>query len=148
MYEHAKPSVLFLCTGNSCRSQMAEGWLRHVAADRFEALSAGLEPREIDPLAIAVMAEVGVDIRGQRSKSVSEYLGRRTVTHAVFVCDAAERNCPRIYPFALHRLSWPFADPAACAGTEEERRARFRAVRDEIGARIRAWLDELGVEGA
>ncbi len=138
-----RPCVLFLCTGNSCRSQMAEGWLRHLADDRFEALSAGLEPREIHPLAMSVMEEIGIDIRSQRSKSVSEFLGRRSIACAIFVCAAAEKNCPTIYPFAVQRLSWPFEDPAAFVGSEEERHAKFREVRDQVGEKISQWLIEI-----
>lgn len=143
--DHVKtrPSVLFLCTGNSCRSQMAEGWLRHLAGERFEVFSAGLEPRDIHPLAVAVMRDAGIDISGQRSKSVSEFLGRKSITYAVFVCAAAEKNCPTIYPFSVRRLSWPFEDPAEFRGSGEERYAKFIEVRDQIATKIQKWLSDL-----
>jgi len=134
-------TILFLCTGNSCRSQMAEGWLRHLAGDSLVALSAGLEPRPIHPLAIQAMNEVGIDISTQRPKSIKEYMGKSKVDCAIFVCAKAERNCPSIYPFALHVMSWPFEDPAATWGTEEEVLEKFREVRDAIGRRLRRWLE-------
>lgn len=139
------PVVLFLCTHNACRSQMAEGLLRHLAGDRFEVLSAGLCPSEVHPLAIRAMADVGIDIKDQRSKDMKGILGHKSVTHAIFVCAAAEENCPGIYPFALERHSWPFEDPAAFDGTEEERYQRFVCVRDKIASKIRQWLS--GLEG-
>lgn len=135
----SKSNVLFLCTSNSARSQMAEGLLRKHAGDRYEALSAGLEPTTVHPLAIRAMNEVGINISGQRSKSVKEYLGKIALGHVIFVCARAEKNCPYLYP-PLVPESWPFEDPAACQGTEEERLERFRQVRDQIEARIKAWL--------
>jgi arsenate reductase len=119
---------------------MAEGWLRHLAGERLEVFSAGLEPREIHPLAVTVMRDAGIDISGQRSKSVSEFLGRRNIPTVVFVCASAEKNCPTIYPFAFERLTWPFEDPAEFAGSEEEKVVKFREVRDQIERRIREWL--------
>ena len=129
--------VLFLCVHNSARSQMAEGMLRAWGADRFEAHSAGNEATEIRPLAIRAMAEVGIDISGQRSKSVREYEGQQ-FDLAVTVCDDAKEACP--YFPTDRQLHWAFDDPAAAAGTEEERLAVFRRVRDQIAAHIR---DEL-----
>lgn len=139
-----KQTVLFLCTGNSARSQMAEALLRKHAGDRFEALSAGLDPVGINPLTIQVMSEIGIDMSGHRSKGVSEYLGKVAVHVTVFVCDRAEASCPTIWPGALHRLSWPFEDPAACTGSPEERLDKFRQIRDQIEGRVVAWLSELG----
>jgi arsenate reductase (thioredoxin) len=136
-----KPLVLFLCTGNSARSQMAEAFLRHYGGDRFEAASAGTEPKGINPLTIRVMEEVGISLDGQLSKSLKEFLGHRAVRHAVFVCSHAEQNCPAIWPFTFSRLSWPFDDPAAAEGTEEERLEKFRMVRDQIRAKIVNWLE-------
>jgi arsenate reductase len=136
-----KKRVLFLCTGNSARSQMAEGLLRHHAGDRFEALSAGLTPRELNPLAVTVMREMGMDISGQRAKSVQEFLGKETIHYAIFVCSEAEENCPNIYNLALNRLSWRMEDPASFDGPEEERLQRFRDARDELDRRIRDWLE-------
>jgi arsenate reductase len=134
-----KSNVLFLCTSNSARSQMAEALLRKHAGDRYEALSAGMEPTTVHPLAVRAMNEVGIDISGQRSKSVKEYLGKIPFGHVIFVCARAEKNCPYLYP-PLVPKSWPFEDPAACQGTEEECLEKFRLVRDEIAIRIEAWL--------
>ena len=134
-----KTSVLFLCTGNSARSQMAEGILRHLAGDRFEVASAGTEPSAVNPFAIAVMREVGIDISGHRSKSVAGFLGRH-FTYLITVCDGARERCP-IFPGISQRLHWPLRDPAAARGSEAERVAVFRQVRDEIDARVREFLD-------
>ena len=138
----AKPVVLYLCTGNSARSQMAEALLKRNAPDRFEVYSAGLDPQGINPLTIQVLNELGIDISDQRSKSVSEFLGKVAITHALFVCANAEERCPSIYPFALNKHSWPFDDPAACAGSDAEKLDEFRRIRDEIDARICEWLSE------
>jgi arsenate reductase len=138
-----KPCVLFLCTHNSARSQMAEGWLRHLAGGAFEVLSAGTEPSRLHPLAVRAMAEIGLDISGQHSKSLQGILGHVPVRHAIIVCARASRECPRIYPALGEVLHWPFDDPAAATGTEEEQLAAFRRVRDEIGERLRAWLPTL-----
>lgn len=135
-----KPCVLFLCTHNSARSQMAEGWLRHLAGDHFEVLSAGTEPSRLHPLAARAMEEAGIDISGQSSKSLEGILGHVPVRYAIIVCARASRECPRIYPALGEVLHWPFDDPAAATGTEEERLAAFRRVRDEIGGRLRGWL--------
>lgn len=136
-----KPNILVLCTGNSCRSQMAEGFLRALAGDRFEIYSAGTVPRpEVHPLAVQVMGEAGIDISGQRPHSVTEYLGRLMVRYLIFVCDDADRQCPSIFPGHGERLLWPFDDPAAFEGTAQQRLDEFRRVRDEIKSRIVAWL--------
>ncbi len=131
----AKASVLFLCTGNSARSQMAEALLRERAGDRFETFSAGLEPTEVNPLAIAAMAEIGIDISGQRAKGLDEYLGRRHFGYLITVCDHAAANCP-IFPGVATRLHWSLVDPAAAEGTEAERLEVFRRVRDELARLI------------
>lgn len=136
-----KPRVLFICTGNSARSQMAEGFLRHYAGDEYEVYSAGLEPRPVNPLAVDVMREVGIDISGQTSKGVRDYLGRVHFGFIITVCTDAERECP-IFPGVSIRLHWPFDDPAAAAGSDDERRQVFRRVRDEIDAAVRAWIEE------
>ncbi|MHB0875776.1 MAG: arsenate reductase ArsC [Anaerolineae bacterium] len=135
----SKPKVLFLCTHNSARSQMAEGLLRHLAGDRFDAYSAGLEATTVHPLALRAMAEIGIDVGGQRSKALTEYLGKVDFGYVITVCGNAEERCP-LFPGAAARLHWPFDDPAAVRGTEEERLAAFRRVRDEIAARIRQWV--------
>lgn len=139
----SKPNVLFLCTGNSCRSQMAEGFLRELGGERFTALSAGTEPAErIHSLAIQVMAEKGIDIRGQEPKNVGQYLGRLPVRHLMIVCSGANEKCPRIFPGMMNRMFWPFEDPAAFVGSEAATLEKFRTVRDEIEAHIKGWLAE------
>ena len=129
-----RPKVLFLCTGNSARSQMAEGYLRHVAADRYEALSAGVEPKGLNPLAIEAMGEIGIDISQQTSKDVVSLLGQH-VPYVVTVCDNAKERCP-IFPGTWKFLHWSLEDPAAAEGIHEERLAVFRRVRDQIIALI------------
>jgi arsenate reductase len=133
-----KKRVLFLCTHNSARSQMAEGLLRHLAGDRFESHSAGTEATHVRPLAVRAMEEVGVDISGQESKTLDGYIGQ-TLDYVVTVCDDANETCP-VFPGAKRRLHWSFEDPSAATGTEEERLAVFRSVRDRIGARIEGEL--------
>ncbi len=134
----AKQKVLFLCTGNSCRSQMAEGLLRQLAGDRFQVVSAGTEPRSVNPLAVTAMREIGVDLSGQRSKSVKEFLGQH-FTYVITVCDSANERCP-IFPGTVRRLHWPLQDPAAAVGSEAERMQVFRRVRDEIAERVRSLV--------
>lgn len=129
-----KPKVLFLCTGNSARSQMAEGYLRRIAGDRFEAVSAGVEPKELNPLAVAAMREIGVDISAQRSKDVREFLGT-AVAYVITVCANAREKCP-VFPATFKSLHWDVDDPAAATGAREEKLAAFRRARDEITARI------------
>ena len=136
-----KPIVLFLCTGNSCRSQMAEGFLRHTAGDRFEVYSAGSEPKEeVHPLAIHVMAESGIDISDHRPKHVGDYLGRLPVRHLIVVCGGANENCPRIFPGMQTRTFWNLDDPAAFVGSDEDTLDEFRRIRDEIETRIKLWV--------
>ena len=132
--------VLFVCTHNSARSQMAEGWLRHLAGNRFQIASAGIEPGTLHPLAVEAMAEVGIDISHQQAQSVGEYLGRWPVHYLIVVCDRAADKCPRVWPGAKERLFWFFEDPSAAQGTRDEKLAVFRRVRDEIGHRLREWL--------
>jgi arsenate reductase len=132
-----KQRVLILCTGNSARSQMAEGLLRHDAGDRFDVQSAGIKPGKVRPEAIAVMKEIGIDISGHRSKHVDEFAGQH-FDYVITVCDDANEGCP-IFPGQTNRLHRPFKDPATLQGTERERQALFRKVRDEI----RLYLDDL-----
>lgn len=132
--------VLFLCTGNSCRSQMAEAFLRLYGSDQFEAFSAGLQPTEINPFTYKVMAELGLDLAGQRSKGVDEFLGKELFQYLITVCDDADKNCPTVWPGVSQRLHWSFEDPAKFEGSEEERLAKFRAVRDQIQHRVQEWL--------
>jgi len=127
--------VLFLCTHNSARSQMAEGMLRAWAGDRYEAFSAGSTAAEVRPLAIRAMADLGIDISGQRSKNVETFAGQE-FDYAVTVCDDSTEACP-IFPAAKRQLHWPFDDPSAAAGSEEDRLEAFRRVRDQIAERIK-----------
>lgn len=143
----SKPKVLFLCTGNSARSQMAEAFLRRLGGDRFEVFSAGLEPKEINPFTREVMAEIGYDLAGQRAKALTEYIGREHFGYLITVCSDAEAACP-IFPGMGTRLHWPFDDPAAAEGSDEDKRAVFRRVRDEIQARVRQWLEEVNESGS
>ena len=139
-----KSEVLFLCTGNSCRSQMAEGFLRHYAGDRFEALSAGTHPGTLNPRAVQVMRELGIDISGQRSKSVDEFRAAPIAT-VITVCDQARQECP-FFPGAENVLHWSIEDPASATGTEEERLAVFRRIRDEIERRVREYVARVPTE--
>src|SRR5687768_5682084 len=123
-----KPRVLFLCTGNSARSQMAEAFLRKYAGNTLEAHSAGLEPKGVNPLTVQVMHEVGVDISRQTSKGIETYLGKMLFQYLVTVCDDADKNCPTIWPGVNIRLHWSFEDPARFEGTEAEKLAKFREV--------------------
>jgi arsenate reductase len=136
-----KKRVLILCTGNSARSQMAEGLLRHDAGDRFDVFSAGTRPSHVRPEAIAAMRELGIDISGQRSKSVDEFNGQQ-FDYVLTVCDNAKESCP-IFPGQATRLHQRFDDPAELRGSEEERLAMFRRVRDEL----RQYLRDLAATG-
>ena len=133
-----KSKVLILCTGNSARSQMAEGLFRQAGGDRYEVFSAGTKPSQVRPEAVAVMREIGIDISGHRSKSVDEFAGQE-MDLVITVCDNAKESCP-IFPGATQRLHWPFEDPAALAGSEEQRLAAFRSIREQIRARIQLFL--------
>ena len=137
-----KTRVLFLCTGNSARSQMAEALLRHYAGDRFEAYSAGLEPKGVHPLTVRVMEEAGIPLTGQSSKDVSEYMGKLHFGYLITVCANVEEKCPTTFPGVSQRMHWAFDDPAALEGTDEDKLAKFREVRDQIDRRIREWLAE------
>jgi arsenate reductase (thioredoxin) len=136
-----KARVLFLCTHNSARSQMAEALLRHYAGDQFEVYSAGLEPSEISPLTHKVMEELGIDMQGQYAKPLTLYMGKVHFGYLITVCSKAEERCP-IFPGMGIRLHWPFDDPAEFNGSEEQKLEEFRRVRDQIQARIRAWVAE------
>lgn len=138
-----RPRVLFLCTANSARSQMAEAYLKMYAGDRFEVHSAGLVPTDIHPLTRKVLEEVGIDLGDQYSKGLGQYLGKVHFGYLITVCARAEEQCP-IFPGVSVRLHWPFEDPAAFGGSDEETLEKFRQVRDHIAERIRAWLEEMG----
>lgn len=130
--------ILILCTGNSARSQMAEGLMRHESQGGVEAFSAGTKPSGLRAEAVAAMAEIGIDISAGRSKSVDEFVGQG-FDYVITVCDNAAEACP-VFPGAAQRLHWPFEDPAAVEGTQEEREAAFRKIRDQIRGRIREFL--------
>ena len=123
---------------------MAEAFLRVHGGERFEAHSAGLSPGEINPYVRRVMEEKGVDLKGQRSKNLDEYLGKVHFSRVITVCARAERQCPSVFPNMGERLFWPFDDPAEAEGSEEEKLEVFRRVRDEIEDRIMHWLAETG----
>ena len=135
-----KQRVLFLCTGNSARSQMAEAFLRRYGSDQFETYSAGLEPKGINPLTIQVMQEIGYDLSGQRSKGVKEFLGSVFIHQLITVCDNAEKNCPTAWPGVIKKMHWSFEDPAAFEGNEEEKMAKFCEIRDQIEQKVREWV--------
>lgn len=138
-----KRNVLFLCTANSARSQMAEALLRHKAGDRFDVFSAGLEPGTVNPFAIRAVGELGISMEGQWSKGVKEYLGKLAVRYLITVCDGAAKRCPAIWPGAQERMHWSVEDPAAAPGSDEEKLEAFRKARDELSGRIDAWLETL-----
>lgn len=139
-----KPKVLFLCTGNSARSQMAEGLLRALAGEQFEVFSAGTEPKgRILPEVQEAMREIGIDVSGQWSKSVTEYLGKQIFAHVITVCADAEENCPAVFLGMGNHEHWPFDDPAKF--DDETRLARTRRVRDQIEQTLRSWLTTQGV---
>jgi arsenate reductase len=138
-------NILYLCTGNSCRSQMAEGWTRELGGDRFEAQSAGIEAHGKNPRAIAVMAEAGVDISGQESTIVADaMLGAADVV--VTVCGHADEQCP-VLPPGVRKIHWPLTDPARATGNEEEIMTAFRATRKEVKHRVQSLLTLLSEGG-
>lgn len=142
-----KLSVLFLCSHNSARSQMAEALLRHYAGDCFEVYSARLHPSEIHPLTRQALSEMGLDMEGQYAKSLMEYWGGKyNFTYLVIVCSRAEQECP-LFPFSTYRLYWPFEDPSAAQGSESERLEVFRRVRDQIAHKVREWVREQEQKG-
>lgn len=134
--------VLILCTGNSARSQMAEGLLRHLAPDRFDVASAGVSPTQVRPEAISAMREIGIDISGHYSKSVDEFAGQE-FDYVITVCDNANEQCP-VFPGNTKRIHWSFDDPAKAGGDEEARLATFRRVRDEILERLQRFSESTG----
>ncbi len=137
-----KKRVLILCTGNSARSQMAEGLLRDTGGALFEVASAGTHPSSVREEAIRVMREIGIDISAHRSKSVDEFLDEE-FDYVITVCDNAKESCP-VFPARTQRIHWSFEDPAAAMGDEEARLAVFRRVRDEIRARLQEFIREAG----
>ena len=130
--------VLFICTGNSARSQMAEGFIRNMAGDRFEVYSAGVKPTAVNPLAIKVMAEVSIDISKHRSKSVMEFIDQ-SFDYVVTVCGNAQKTCP-VFPGEHEKIHWDLEDPAAAEGSEKERLIVFRKIRDQIKNKISNFI--------
>jgi arsenate reductase len=130
--------VLFVCTGNSARSQMAEALLGRIGGPDFEASSAGTEPRAVSPYTVRVLAEAGIDWSGARSKSVTEYLGQR-FDYVITVCDRARQTCP-VFPGRHERLHWDIEDPVAVEGPDDQKLAAFRATRTDIEDQVRAFV--------
>ena len=141
-----KIKVLFLCTGNSARSQMAEAFARHYAGNAIEAYSAGLEPKGVHPLTVKVMEEIGIDMRPHTSKPLSDYLGKIHFSYLVTVCGQADKNCPAVFPGMGQRLHWEFDDPVAATGGEDDRLQIFRQIRDLIRSRVIEFLNEIGIQ--
>jgi arsenate reductase len=139
-----KKKVLFICVHNRARSQMAEAFLNLICSDYFETQSAGLEPGTVNPLAVEVMSEVGVDISKNKTQSVFDvFKSGQFFPYVITVCDeSSAEKCP-IFPGVTKRLHWSFSDPAALTGSHQERLNGTRAIRDEIRARIQAWCDEM-----
>ena len=142
----SKPKVIFLCTGNSARSQMAEGLLRALAGEQFEVFSAGTEPKgRILPEVQEAMREIGIDLSGHWSKSVMEYMGKVNFAYVITVCADAEENCPAVFLSMGDHHHWPFDDPAKFVGDDEQRLTSTRRVRGQIEDRLRLWLTEQGI---
>lgn len=139
-----KKNVLFLCTGNSARSQMAEAFLRQYAGERFDVYSAGLEPKGINPLTIVVMDEIGLDIRQHTSDPIGKYMMKKSFRYVITVCSHADKQCPQaLWHRGGEKLHWHFDDPAADMGSEDDKLTVFRRVRDEIDAQIQEWVATL-----
>jgi arsenate reductase len=144
MFDLEKTKVIFLCTRNSARSQMAEAFLRKYAGDHFDVYSAGFNPQPIHPYTVLVMKELGYDLSSQHPKDLKQYLGTMHFGIVITVCAKAEKDCPTL-PGVGTRLYWPFEDPAAFIGTVDEKLAKFREVRDQISEKIKTWLKERGI---
>jgi arsenate reductase (thioredoxin) len=138
-YAYMKKNVIVLCTGNSCRSQIAEGYLRQMASDRLNVVSAGITPSVVNPLAIKVMLEDGVDISQHRSKDVNEFVGK-PFDYIITVCDNAKEHCP-YFPGNGERLHWSFPDPADATGSVDDIMSAFRLVRDRIKSTLKTFID-------
>jgi arsenate reductase len=134
--------VLFMCTGNSARSQIAEALLKKYAGDKFDVYSAGLEPKDINPYTKQALQEIGISLEGHYAKHVREYMGKLNFRYLITVCSDAEEKCPATFPGISHRLHWSFEDPAAFIGSDEEKLQKFRDVRDQIDQQIKNWLAE------
>ena len=141
-----KPKVLFICVHNSARSQMAEAWLNSICGEFFEAHSAGLEPGSLNPLAVEVMREACIDISQEKTQAVFDmFKSGQLFSHVITVCDeSSAEKCP-IFPGPTRRLHWSFADPSQVTGTDKEKLARVREIRDEIREKIETWCTEVCV---
>lgn len=135
-----KTRVLFYCKHNSCRSQMAEAYLKYFGQGQYEVYSAGLTPEPIHPFVEAVMKEEGISIKGQTPKSIDLYLGKQPFDYVIIVCREGEAECPKLYPFALNLERWALSDPAEVVGEQDEVLEAFRYTRDEIKKHIQHWL--------
>ena len=133
--------ILFVCVENAGRSQMAEAFLRSYAGDRYEAYSAGIEAKEIHPFTRKAMDEIGIDISGQYSKALKDYMGKIHFGYLITVCDEADKKCPTTFPGMGQRLRWDLEDPAKFVGTEEEKLKKFREIRDQIKKRVIEWVN-------
>ncbi len=142
-----KQTVLFLCTDNAARSQMAEALLRNHAGDVFDIYSAGITPGQVDPIAIQVLDEAGVPTDGLRCKGTQEFMGRMPIRYLIIVCPVAYAACPAMWPGVSERLHWRLDEPLSADAGEEDRFERFQEIRDQIDKRIMAWLDELRSKG-
>ena len=137
-----KQRILVTCVQNSARSQMAEAFFKKHGEDLFEVYSAGLEPAEVNPLAIKVMSEIGINIENYRSKSFKEFLGQLQFSYVIAVCRKMENNCPFVFPVVRNYVFWPFDDPSAAEGSDEEKLIVFREIRDQIENRVTTWICE------
>ena len=139
--------VMFLCTHNSCRSQIAEALLRNLDDEHFQVFSAGLNPGPIHPMARTVLEEKGIDTRLLKPKDIVDFLGKISFNFVIIVCSRAEKECPSTFPLVQHRLFWPFDDPSVFQGSEAQKLDEFRKTRDEVESRLREWINELQQEG-
>jgi len=137
-----KVNVLFLCSSNAARSQMAEAFLRKYGSEKFIAYSAGIDPKEIHPMTYRVMEEITISLANHRSKDLMEYIGKVYFGYLITVCNIAEKNCPTVFPGVGERIHWSFEDPAVYEGSEEEKLNKFREIRDAIEKRIKDWIAE------
>lgn len=137
-----RKNVIFLCVHNSARSQIAEALLRHYAGDRYHVFSAGMKATTVNPFALQVLEEKGINTSGLRSQSIKEYMGRHDIEHAIIVCRKMEEDCPSFSADARYIHRWIVEDPAAVNGTDDEKLTAFREAREKIDARMRIWLEE------
>lgn len=138
-----RPSILVLCTGNSARSQMAQAYLSRELAGSIDVYSAGTEPaKEVHPMTLKVLEEAGFDLEDRTPKGFRQFLGHLPVHTLIIVCDGAAKACPAAWPGVMERLFWPFEDPAAAEGSEEEKLQKFREIRDQIEAKVKSYVSQ------